>query len=633
MNMNKKILLVAINSRFNHVSLAIRSIEAYVRRYAPHCFRAGAVPQGNVVPQGNGVPQGNVVQTEHGVQQNDAQFILQTKYFTINQPLLEILQGIAMERPDAVLFSVYIWNVALTMNVIAELKKILPDCLIAVGGPEVSYDAEKVLARNTSLDIVMAGEGERTVTEFCEAIASKSVVPIGNIKGLYVRTKQGFINTGKRPLIENMDLLPFPYDDGTGHLVEGVDADNSIIYYESSRGCPFRCSYCLSSVDKSVRFASLDRVKHDLSFFLQNNVRLVKFVDRTYNLNEDRYIAIWEFIKDHWNGKTTFHFEIAAQQFTDRALEAIKDVPYGCMQFEIGIQSTNPPTLETVGRPADMAQIHHVLAAIPKTIHVHLDLIAGLPLETIKEFSSSFNYTIAQNPQMLQLGFLKILHGTAMESYAHETPGYEWLSTAPYEVLRSPWVSYEEMVFLKRIDNLVDNYYNSQDFVQTMKFIISLQKDTFKFFTELAAYFTTNGLFDLPHKSDAYYAYLHDFISAQQDFFSRYECAIIIELLRFDYTRRSKPGVYPSWYVRNYDKEAHRIALENYYDMHSTRDAYSDSSYEVFSINPLTFDTLPNEAECAILFLYNSHHITGAASKTAIRSGDCLCIDCTGLKI
>ena len=655
MTTQKRILLVAINSRFNHVSLSIRAIESYVRKYAPHCAK-----------KNNLSAKENSEQTSADVADNH--FVLQTSYFTINQPLLEILQGIALAKPDAVFFSVYIWNVSLTMQVVTELKKILPDCLVAVGGPEVSYDAEQVLAKNTSLDIVMAGEGERTVTELCEAIASPTVVPIGNIKGLYVRTKQGFLNTGKRPLIENMDELPFPYDDGTGRLAEGVDADNSIIYYESSRGCPFKCSYCLSSVDKSVRFSSLARVERDIDFFLRNNVRLVKFVDRTYNLNEDRYIAIWQYIITHWNNKTTFHFEIAAQQFTDRALEAIRNVPYGCMQFEIGIQSTNPPTLEQVGRPADLAQIHHMLASIPKTIHVHLDLIAGLPYETLTEFSSSFNYTIAQLPQMLQLGFLKILHGTAMETYANETPGYQWLSVAPYEVLVSPWVSYDEMVFLKRIDNLVDNIYNSQNFVQTMQYIVSLKKDTFRFFTELSHFFESKKLFDLPHKAEAYYTFLNDFITAQQEslvtngyqrslaandrnlsfaqkkdcqinsaqtsFFSARECSVLKELLRFDYTRRGKPGVYPAWYTRRYDKEAHRAALEQYYDtrdeasgkLYSTRDAYTDSSYEVFAINPLTFEQLPVDRQCAILFLYNTTHLNGAGQKTAIRSGDCLCI-------
>lgn len=606
----KKILLVAVNSRFNQVSLAIRSIEAYVRKNAPH------------------------YQTH---------FTLETAYFTINQPLLEILSGIADAAPDAIFFSVYIWNVDLTMHIISELKKILPDCLIGVGGPEVSYDAEKVLGENKALDLVMAGEGERTVTELCEAIASEVVVPVGNIKGLYVRTKQGFIFTGKRPLIENMDSLPFPYDDGNGKLVEGVDAENSIIYYESSRGCPFRCSYCLSSVDKSVRFSSLERVQHDIDFFLRNKVRLVKFVDRTYNLNEDRYITIWQYILTHWNSKTTFHFEIAAQQLTDRALDAIQTVPYGCMQFEIGIQSTNPPTLQQVGRPADFNQIHHVLGRIPTTIHVHLDLIAGLPFESIAEFASSFNYTIAQSPQMLQLGFLKILHGTAMEQYAQQTAGYEWLSIAPYEVLSSPWVSYRQMQSLKKIDNLVDNYYNSQGFVQTMRFIISLHKDTFGFFTKLSAFFDERHLFALPHRSDAYYEYLHSFISEQQKegvpsasnsdtFFSYQECVVMLELLRFDYTRRAKPGAYPSWYTRTYNKDSHRLALEKYYDMHSTRDAYTDSSFETFTVNPLTYELLAPGRTCSILFLYNVHHLTGAASKTAIRSGDCLCIDCTEVK-
>lgn len=598
---NKKILLVAINSRFNHVSLGVRAVESYVRTYAPGCGKA---------------------------------YELATASYTINQPLLDVVSGIFSFSPDAVFFSVYIWNVDMVMRVITELRKVLPRCLIAAGGPEVSYDAQKVLDENKALDFIIAGEGERTVTELCEALGSEKTVSIADIKGLFVRSGKAVVFTGVRPLIENLDELPFPYDDGSGHLVSDVDADNSIIYYESSRGCPFRCSYCLSSIDKSVRFSSLDRVKHDMDFFLANKVRLVKFVDRTYNLNEDRYIAIWKYLIEHWNNKTTFHFEIAAQQLTDRALDAIQQVPFGCMQFEIGIQSTNAPTLEQVHRPADLAQIHHVLSRIPDTIHVHLDLIAGLPYETVKEFSSSFNYTIAQKPLMLQLGFLKILHGTEMETFAQkwnstahaQIGGYEYLSVPPYEVLSSPWVSYDEMRELKNIDNLVDNYYNSQDFVQTMKYLLSTGKDMFAFFTALSSFFKENKLFDLPHKPDAYFEYLYSFVESA--FFTDEERCAIRELLKFDYTRRSKPGNYPSWYKRIYDKEAHRAALETYYDMHSTRDAYTNSSYESFTINPLTFEPCAPGARCNILFLYSNHHLTGAASKTAIRAGVCLCIVC-----
>ncbi|MFA6938011.1 MAG: DUF4080 domain-containing protein [Treponema sp.] len=619
----KKIFLVAINSRFNHVSLAVRALTSYIKKYSDGYNKF---------------------------------YSLEAKYFTINQPVLEILQGIALEKPDAVFFSVYIWNVEITMKVIAELRKVLPECLIGAGGPEVTYDAQKVLNENKSIDLIMAGEGEVTLKELCESFSSEEKVSVSKIKGLYVRAKKSsgseknddVVFTGARPLIQNLDELPFPYDDGNGKLVEGVDADNSIIYYESSRGCPFHCSYCLSSVDKTVRFSSLERVQKNLDFFLKNNVRLVKFVDRTYNLNEERYIAIWKYIETHWNNKTTFHFEIAAQQFTEAALNSIQNVPYGMMQFEIGIQSTNPPTLEQVGRPADLDQIHHVLSKIPKTIHVHLDLIAGLPYESPKEFASSFNYTISQYPEMLQLGFLKVLHGTPMEEYTLKTKGFSYMSNPPYEVLSTPWVSYSQMQDYKKIENLVDNYYNSQNFIQTMKYIVSLQKNAYKFFTNLSDYFTEKNIFDLPHKVNDYYSYLYDFLNGDQtkqnpqvaegapllqntehqQYFAPEEINVLNNLLRFDYTRKSKPGTYPSWYRREYDKQNHRAALEKYYDMHSTRDAYTDSSYESFTVNPITFEPCAPEKTCDILFLYGGHHLTGAASKTAIRTGDCHIIIC-----
>lgn len=631
----KTIFLVGVNSKFNHVNLAIRSIESYVRIHA------------------------------------HARFELLTGNFTINQPVLQILRGIALSKPDVVLFSVYIWNSEIVFKLIPELRKILPHALIGAGGPEVSYEPGSILGRVPALDFIMAGEGEQTVTDVCESVAESASVPdsssaekydarrvsaVSSIPGVWTRGADGVpVFAGPRPLFKTLDELPFPYDDGCGNLVNGVDAKNSIIYYESSRGCPFSCSYCLSSVDKSVRFSSLERVYKDLRFFLNHKVTLVKFVDRTYNLNEDRYIAIWNFIMANWNGLTTFHFEIAAQQLSDKALDAIKNVPAGMMQFEIGIQSTNPPTLEQVGRKADMERISLVLSRIPKTIHVHLDLIAGLPFETPVEFERSFNYTIARRPQMLQFGFLKILSGTAMETYAQKTTGYEWLTVPPYEVLVSPWVTYEQMQHYKDIEEVLDIYYNNQNNLALMSYLSGRADEhacgksssgsllnMYELFEDIALYYAQHGLAGLPHKTSDQFKYLFEFIESVRtksfictcglSSFGEKDFAVLYELLRFDFIRREKPGTFPDWYKRRYDKNAHREALEKFGGLgtdavchHSTRDAFTFSSYEVFAVNPLCAEPVCDGVSYPVLFLYEGHQ-SGASSKTELRSRDTECI-------
>lgn len=637
----KKILLAGINSKFNHVSLSTRALESYVKKYSSSVNK---------------------------------DFHLQRKDFTINQPLLQVLKKIISDQPDCLLVSVYIWNIDYVKKIITEVKKLLPECLIGAGGPEVSYSAEDFLLNNSSVDFIMCGEGEKTLLEFCEKFSSpdkKDFLP--EIKGIYLRRNKfssgqtelkephkEIYFTGNRPLIQNLDELPFVYQDETGSLVSDIDPENSIIYYESSRGCPFRCSYCLSSIDKSVRFKSLDLVKKELSFFLEHNVRLVKFVDRTYNLNEDRYIEIWKFITQNWNSKTTFHFEIEVQQLTEKALDFLSSVKANCMQFEIGIQSTNALTLNAINRKNDLQKIHDILSRIPETIHVHLDLIAGLPFESMKEFSSSFNYTFLQKPRMLQLGFLKILHGTQMEQFAIEHEGYKWLSTAPYEVLQSPWLNYSQIQILHNVDYLVDNIYNSQNFIQTMNYLLQQKIDFFSFFLQLEKWFTKKNLFEVQHKADAFFSFLYEFVndySAAQNqtlndeksisyneeksvsyneeksadcnkeiIFSPEQKAILNQLLRFDFVRRVKTSSFPSWYERCYDKEKHRNALESYCNIQSTREAYINSAYEEFSVNPFTFEIPSDEKKYPVLFLFNTNNFRGAASRTSLSEENTMCI-------
>jgi radical SAM superfamily enzyme YgiQ (UPF0313 family) len=605
-----KIVLAGINSRYNHINLAIRSIESYVQ----HCTRAtdAAFP---------------------------GTFELVPRTFTITEPLLSVLRGIALEKPAAVLFSVYIWNSSIVSAVIPELRKILPDVLIGAGGPEVSFHPDIVFSRLPALDFIMAGEGEQTVSDICSRIGSSdghkdSVLPsVSRVPGVWTRSAAGAVAAGgPRPLFKTLDTLPFPYENSDGSLVDWVDPENSIAYYESSRGCPFSCSYCLSSLDKSVRFRSLNLVFHDLQFFLDHNFSLVKFVDRTFNINEARYVAIWQYIAAHWNSKTTFHFEIAAEQLTAPALAILRTVPYGMMQFEIGIQSTNPPTLEQVGRSADLNHISSVLAAIPRSIHVHLDLIAGLPYESPAEFRQSFNYTIARMPEMLQFGFLKILPGTKMESYAQATPGYTWLSVPPYEVLSSPWVDYLHMQEYKDIEELVDIYYNGQNFVSCMRFLISCAAagkiSLYDFFSDLAHEYARQGLAGLPHKTADHFLFLYHYFEtgfAESGLSGQDQC-ILGELLRFDFIRREKPGAYPDWYEQRYDKTAHRNALEKYGCVNSVRMAFATSSYEQFLINPLEEHPVADGNLHGVLLLYAGHK-TGAAAKTGQRYFDTTCVE------
>lgn len=631
----KKYFLAGINSKYNHVSLSTRALEAYVQNYS----------------------------AEYG-----KRYFLTRKDFTINQPVLDVLKDFMYEEYDCIMFSVYIWNVEFVKKLIVEIKKLQPETLIGLGGPEVSFCAEKFLSENPATDFIICGEGEETFREVCETLAQSPALLqeennfpkennwlpkqklnlLNKIPGLCLKTNASsaadtsFANTAaaaiiytpQRPLIKNLDTLPFVYSTKENKLRSDIDPKNSILYYETSRGCPFRCSYCLSSTDISVRFKSLEKVKDELNFFLKNKVRLVKFVDRTYNLNEERYIAIWQYIIENWNGITTFHFEIEAQQLTNKALECIKNVKPNCMQFEIGIQTTNEPTLKEIQRQFDSQKIKYVLENIPESIHVHLDLIAGLPYETLFEFENSFNYTIKLNPRMLQLGFLKILHGTQMESFAEKNPGYKWLSCAPYEVLCSPWMTCSELQMLKHIDLLVDNIYNSQNFLQTLKYIYTLNINQFAFYTQLESYLTEKKFFDSLHKPEIFFDILFDFFSEYNEFIQKMNiesdkvlfCGdnilIIKEILKFDYIRRAKTSTFPSWYKHNYSKENHRAVLENNYDISSTRDSYINSAYEEFSVNPFTFEVSPAK----VLFIYNTQKLNGAAAKTFLKEENTECI-------
>lgn len=577
-----KTLLIGINSKFSHTNLAIRSIKEYVKH------------KSNINPV--------------------------IKEFTINQLTTDILRDIIFEQPNVILFSVYIWNIEFTLKVIQEIKKILPKVFIGVGGPEVSYRAEEILQENKFIDCVISGEGEISTCELLINLNNNFILEKNefnsfdfNIDGIYFRNK----NFTSRNPIQNLDELFFAYpqlknseDDKTENQIcqeEILDVNNRIFYYESSRGCPFRCSYCLSSIDKSVRNRSLEKVFEDLKIFLDAKVKLVKFVDRTFNLNEDRTIAIWNFIKENHNGITMFHFEIAAQQLSEKMLQMIKDFPKGIMQFEIGIQSTNEKTLDAIGRPANLPKLVEKIKQIPKTIHSHLDLIAGLPHESICEFKNSFDFVIKLKPDMLQLGFLKILSGTQMETFAKEND-YQFSATPPYEVLSTPYISYFDLQFLKDMEEVLDIFYNSNNFEFTFNYIFYLQDkfdfSIFEILSSIVNYFREINIFETPQKTNVFFKLFLDFINSNH--FKKYQNIFDKELLqnlvKFDFIISEKTSNFPTWYNRNYNKENHKEALIKFCNFESTRLAYSHSEYDEFDFNPITFE----KEKTKVLFVYDS---------------------------
>ncbi|MEE0878605.1 MAG: DUF4080 domain-containing protein [Treponemataceae bacterium] len=577
-----KTLLIGINSKFSHTNLAIRSIKEYVKH------------KSNINPI--------------------------IKEFTINQLTTDILRDIIFENPNVILFSVYIWNIEFTLKVIQEIKKILPQVFIGVGGPEVSYRAEEILQENKFIDCVISGEGEISTCELLINLNNNFILEKNefnsfdfNIDGIYFRNK----NFTSRNPIQNLDELFFAYpqlknseDDKTENQIcqeEILDVNNRIFYYESYRGCPFRCSYCLSSIDKSVRNRSLEKVFEDLKIFLDAKVKLVKFVDRTFNLNEDRTIAIWNFIKENHNGITMFHFEIAAQQLSEKMLQMIKDFPKGIMQFEIGIQSTNEKTLQAIGRPANLQQLIEKIKQIPKTIHSHLDLIAGLPHESICEFKNSFDFVIKLKPDMLQLGFLKILSGTQMETFAKEND-YQFSATPPYEVLSTPYISYFDLQFLKDVEEVLDIFYNSNNFEFTFNYIFYLQDkfdfSIFEILSSIVNYFREINIFETPQKTNVFYKLFLDYINSThfEKFQNIFNKELLQNLVKFDFIISEKTSNLPTWYNRNYNKENHKEALIKFCNFESTRLAYSHSEYDEFDFNPITFE----KEKTKVLFVYDS---------------------------
>ena len=487
-----KFLLTAINAKYIHSNLAVYSL------------RASALAQ----TAGRRVPAQAQACTAQSLQ---GKAVIELAEFTINHRTEEILREIYLRKPDVLLFSCYIWNIVYVRELAENCRKIMPEVPIWLGGPEVSYDAEETLRENPAVDGILCGEGEETFRLLAECCAAgqADTEHLAEIPGLVFREPQG--SAERRPegraavlgeaqqtaqaaagrpirvnppaLLPDLNSLPFPYADLAGF-------ENRIIYYESSRGCPFSCSYCLSSIDKSVRFRDAEKVCRELQFFLNRRVPQVKFVDRTFNCRKSHAMAIWTYILEHDNGITNFHFEIEAELLDAEELELLGRMRPGLVQLEIGVQSANPKTLEAVRRKTDLDKLEKIVGQIRsgRNIHQHLDLIAGLPFEDYESFGHSFDRVFAMKPEQLQLGFLKVLKGAPMQEDARKY-GLQWRFQPPYEVLSTPWLPFSDILRLKMIEEMVEIYYNSLQFGKTLEHLIPRFSSAFAFFESLAVYY------------------------------------------------------------------------------------------------------------------------------------------------
>ena len=469
-----KILLAACNAKYIHSNLAVYNLKSCSGKYSP-----------------------NVV----------------IKEYTINQIRDDILKDIYLEQPDVICFSCYIWNISFVRELVPDLKKILPQVELWAGGPEVSYDAVEFLKKNPAFFGVMVGEGEKTFHELAGYYIERKPENLKEIRGVafHDETKvPDIVHTGWRELMD-LSKVPFAYSNLT-------EFKNRIIYYESSRGCPFSCSYCLSSIDKKLRFRDIELVKNELQFFIDNKVPQVKFVDRTFNCKHDHAMAIWRYITEHDNGITNFHFEISADLLREEELALMKTMRPGLIQLEIGVQSTNPQTIKAIRRTMDFEKLKGIVEQIHGfgNIHQHLDLIAGLPYEGYDSFHKSFCDVYALRPEQFQLGFLKVLKGSHMMEMTGE---YQILykDREPYEVLSTAWLTYGEILRLKMVESMVEVYYNSGQFKHTLVFLEQYFEDPFRMYEALGRFYEKKGYSEISHSRMRRYEILMEFAGEQKE--------------------------------------------------------------------------------------------------------------------
>lgn len=523
-----KILLAACNAKYIHSNLAVYDLQAYASDYADHIV---------------------------------------LKEYTINQQKDDIMRDIYLEHPDVVCVSCYIWNLSFVKELMADLIKILPGADFWAGGPEVSYDAEKFLTENSEFKGVMVGEGEETFKELAGYYVEKNPQNLKDMTGICYRDGDQIIHNGWRQIMD-LSSIPFIYKDLS-------EFKNRIIYYESSRGCPFSCSYCLSSIDKKLRFRDTETVKKELQFFIDNKVPQVKFVDRTFNCKHDHAMAIWKYINEHDNGVTNFHFEISADLLREEELQEMSTMRPGLIQLEIGVQSTNPDTIKAIHRTMDFEKLKGIVDRIHSfgNIHQHLDLIAGLPYEDYDSFRHSFNDVYALKPQQLQLGFLKVLKGSHMMEMCREY-GIVYKTQEPYEVLSTKWLDYDHVLKLKTVENMVEVYYNSGQFQNTLEYLEKFFPDAFSIYERLGSFYMEKGYGDVSHTRMRRYEILLEFLEDVPEIsMDRVKDQMVYDLYlrenlksRLGFARDQKPFERQIWDFRKREKVAKNAHVEVFAD-------------------------------------------------------------------
>lgn len=562
-----KILLVAINAKYIHTNLAVYDLQAYAKQYGKE---------------------------------------IEVVEFTINHQQDYILEEIYKKKPDVVAFSCYIWNFQYVKEITADLSQLLPSLAIWLGGPEVSYDTTLLLKDMGQLKGIMYGEGEKTFLELaCHYIDSS--IELGKIRGLVFRNDANEIIANSPRDLMSLDEIPFCYSDLKRF-------ENKIIYYETSRGCPFSCSYCLSSIDKKVRFRDIELVKKELKFFIDHNVPQVKFVDRTFNCNPKHSRAIWEYLIEQDNKITNFHFEISADLLNEEDMEIMSRMRPGLIQLEIGVQSTNEKTIKEIERTMDFIDLKKVVEQINSfhNIHQHLDLIAGLPYEGYESFRKSFNDVYALRPEQLQLGFLKVLKGSKMHAYAKEY-GIVYRSNPVYEVLYTKWLTHDELLRIKRVEEMVELYYNSNQFTKTLAVLEKAFTTAFDLYQALGDFYEEMGyIVQSPSRIARYHillAFAKRFDEKNEDLYK--------ELLLFDLYLRENLKSRPEWatdlsiykeeikeFYRKEEEERRYLAG---YDNFNAKQLRKMTHLEVFSSRTMKLSTDTNH-KIMVVFDYNNRN-------------------------
>ena len=565
-----KTLFVAINAKYIHTNLAVRYMHELAKQ--------------------NGYTSTEIAE------------------YTINQRLPQLLRELYLTKANHMIFSCYIWNIDIILDLCCQLKQVMPNIKILLAGPEVSYNTTEIMKQYSFIDGIIRGEGESALIPLLEHLQSGTSA--ASVPSFTYRIGYHIAETEQAPPI-SLSQLPFPYPDLK-------QEKGRILYFECSRGCPFQCGYCLSSIEKGVRFMPLEQVYQCLDVFLSNQVLQVKFVDRTFNCNKNYAFSIWNYLKEHDNGITNFHFEIAGELLDKETIALLSTVRKGQFQFEVGVQSTNTETLSAITRKTDTEKLLQICKEIDSSgnIHLHLDLIAGLPYEDINSFRNSFNQVFQIHPQQLQLGFLKVLKSSSIHKQCTEY-GILYTPKAPFEVLQTNWLSFDDILFLKDIEDMVEIYYNSGRFQTILTYMIQEFQTPFDFFAQLGSFYTANGFHLSHHSKEQYYEILCDFWQSTNRIFTE----TMKQLCIYDICLHEKPKKLPSFTDNAYQYE-YRDWISQFYELQAHIEAYlpnytSESSkriakivhMQVFPFHPETKALTPT----AVLFDYQKRDLTGKA--------------------